>query len=145
MPDGYGYDGYVIADQAWLGDDSYGLYADSFTTRTGAGGGYGQPTGNLDPWQSILSQGIEATRDIVRGATSRDRYTSPDDPYANRPVNVVYAPQQTNPPPFPTPGPAPVPSVTPPPAQQSQVGIPTNLLIWGGIFAAFFFLGKGRR
>lgn len=117
-------------------------YVDNFITTTRAGGGYGQPQGVLDPWQAIISQGIEAARDVARGATSNYPYTSPDDPYGNRPISVgVYAPSQT-PPPYPTPGPAPLPSPsTPAPGGGIQLSTTTLMLLVGG----FLLFSAGRR
>lgn len=58
-------------------------------------------------------------------------------PYPNYPLPT----SQPSPQPYPLPG----GGITPQPPKQNTVNIPTNILIWGAVFAAFFFLGKGRR
>ena len=74
-----------------------------------------------DPWYvGVISQGIDAARDVARGALSD--YAYPDDP-RYRP-NVTVYPQ-----PAPPPGPAPQPS---PDARNSQSGfsISGNTGLW---------------
>lgn len=125
-------------------DEYYSL---PFITYTGAGGGYGQPGGVLDPWQAIISQGIEAARDVARGATSDYPYTSPDDPYARRPVVGIYAPstQAAPVPPFPSPGPLPLPSPVERAPGGAGIQLSTNMimLLVGGFL--LFSAGKSRR
>lgn len=136
-----GYDLYPVADEAWFGNDPYANYF--APTRATAGGGYGQPGGPLDPWQAIISQGIEAARDVARGATSNYPYSSPDEPYARGGV-AVYAPTL---PPYPSPAPVPVPAPGGPPPTGLPGGIQlsttTLMLLVGG--ALLFSLGKSRR
>lgn len=48
-----------------------------------------------NPWIGLISEGLQAARDVARGALSEWPYTSPDDPYARRPIDVsVYPPPQ---------------------------------------------------
>lgn len=114
-------------------DEYYGNYF-----RPSYGGYDDRPSaiGFDNPWQTIISQGIEAARDVARGATSDWPYTSPDDPHARRPIDVDV---------YPAPLPAPLPPGTTP-RQPGGITLSTNtlMLLVGGFL--LFTLGqrKGR-
>jgi hypothetical protein len=92
-----------------------------------------------DPWYvGILSQGIDAARDVARGALSD--YAYPDDPrYRPNVQSTVYQYPQPSPQPVPLPAPGSAPQPS------GNVGIPKEWFLWGGIALAFFFIGSNKR